>query len=76
MADITEINDYTVIKTLADTDAGFTFLVVPKGLKGGSEDYYKILKMTHVEGKHKAFASTLILAVILLTVFSNIYILY
>lgn len=51
MDDITEINDYKVVKTLSKADNAATFVVISKGLQNVSEEYFKILKLRHIPGK-------------------------
>jgi len=50
MEEITEINDYKVIKTLSKSKTTFTFVVISKGLQNMSEDYFKIMKLRLMPG--------------------------
>ncbi|CAI2358885.1 unnamed protein product [Moneuplotes crassus] len=56
MSDITEINDYKVVKTLSKSDEAYTLVVISKGLQNMSEDYFKIMKLKKIPGKEELSA--------------------
>ena len=50
MENMTEINDYRIVRTLSKSKVKSTYVVIKKGLNSISEDYFKILKLRIVEG--------------------------
>ena len=51
MGDLTEINDYSIVRTLSKSDNSYTYVVVSKGMQNMSEEYFKVLKLKKIRGR-------------------------
>lgn len=53
MGDLTEINDYNIVRTLSKSENSYTYVVISKGMQNMSDEYFKVLKLKKIRGNYQ-----------------------